>query len=164
MLEEHSLDSFLLSRRRDENGDSSQRESEKRGAQKSTGTKSNDSGRGQKYKYMLFVWNGKNSGATVKAQTLTKGYALDEYLQQAKDSGLNVMFSGGVVKNKKLQRGNIYIFEDILDQGKGMKGQKKPGSYKKFGDNPNDSNTEHIIKAQESVYLIKWLFPDTSIK
>jgi hypothetical protein len=163
MLEEHSLDSFLLSRRRDENGDSSQRESDKRAAQKSNGTNS-DSGRGQKYKFMLFVWNGKNSGASVKAQTLTKGYALDEYLQQAKDSGLNVLFSGGVVKNKKLQRGNIYIFEDILDQGKGMKGQKKPGSYKKFGDNPNDSNTEHIIKAQESVYLIKWLFPETSVK
>jgi hypothetical protein len=56
----------------------------------------------EKYKYMLFVWNGKNSGPTVKSQTLTKGYALDEYLQQAKDSGLNVLFSGGVVKNKKL--------------------------------------------------------------
>jgi hypothetical protein len=57
---------------------------------------------GDKYKYMLFAWNGKNSGASVKSQTLTKGYALDEYLQQAKDSGLNVLFSGGVVKNKKL--------------------------------------------------------------
>jgi hypothetical protein len=32
MLEEHSLDSFLLSRRRDENGDSSKRESDKNAA------------------------------------------------------------------------------------------------------------------------------------
>lgn len=86
---------------------------------------SNNSADNQKYKYMLFVWNGKNAGATVKAQTLTKGYALDEYLRQAKDSGLNVLFSGGVVKNKKLQRGNIYIFEDIIDQIKVPKGQKK---------------------------------------
>ena len=76
---------------------------------------------GQKYKYMLFVWNGKNAGASVKSQTLTKGYALDEYLQQAKDSGLNVLFSGGVVKNKKLQRGNIYIFGDVIDQQKMLK-------------------------------------------
>ena len=67
---------------------------------KSSNSKNSD--KSQKYKYMLFVWNGKNTGATVKAQTLTKGYALDEYLQQAKDSGLNVLFSGGVVKNKKL--------------------------------------------------------------
>lgn len=49
---------------------------------------------------------------------MTKGYALDEYLQQAKDSGLNVLFSGGVVSNKKLQRGNIYVFEDVLNQMK----------------------------------------------
>lgn len=82
---------------------------------------SKNSDKSQKYKYMLFVWNGKNTGATVKAQTLTKGYALDEYLQQAKDSGLNVLFSGGVVKNKKLQRGNIFMFEDIIDK-KGLKG------------------------------------------
>lgn len=45
-----------------------------------------------------------------------------------------------------------------------MKGQKKPGNYKRFGDNLNDPNTEHIIKAQETVYLIKWLFPETSVK
>lgn len=65
---------------------------------------------------MLYIWNGKHAQQAVKAQTLTKGYILDEYLHQAKDSGLNVLFSGGVVKNKKLQRGNIYVFEDILDQ------------------------------------------------
>ena len=67
---------------------------------------------------MLYIWNGKNAQPVVKAQTLTKGYALDEYLHQAKDSGLNVLFSGGVVKNKKLQRGNIYVFEEIIDNMK----------------------------------------------
>ena len=51
---------------------------------------------------MLFVWNGKKSGAGVKSQCLTKGYALDDYLMQTQDSGLHVLFSGGVVKNKKL--------------------------------------------------------------
>ena len=71
-----------------------------------------------KYKYMLFVWNGKSASATIKSQTLTKGYALDKYLDEAKDSGLNVLFSGGVVKNKKLQRGNIFEFQDVLDKSK----------------------------------------------
>jgi len=114
---------------------------------------------------MLFVWNGKNTGATVKAQTLTKGYALDEYLQQAKDSGLNVLFSGGVVKNKKLQRGNIFMFEDIIDK-KGMKGQKskQPSKYKRVGENPNEPGVEQIIKAYETVYLLKWLFPEVAVK
>ena len=78
----------------------------------------------QKYNYMLFVWNGKSTSASVKSQTLTKGYALDEYLEQAKDSGLNVLFSGGVVKNKKLQRGNIFEFEDVIDKNKNMLKQK----------------------------------------
>lgn len=114
---------------------------------------------------MLFVWNGKNTGATVKAQTLTKGYALDEYLQQAKDSGLNVLFSGGVVKNKKLQRGNIFMFEDIIDK-KGLKGQKskQPSKYKRVGENPNEPGVEQIIKAYETVYLLKWLFPELAVK
>lgn len=86
----------------------------KKGSTRDTGADS------QKYNYMLFVWNGKNTSASVKSQTLTKGYALDEYLEQAKDSGLNVLFSGGVVKNKKLQRGNIFEFEDVIDKNKNM--------------------------------------------
>lgn len=119
MLEEHSLDSFLLSRRRDANEDTEKQKKGQTGSNKSqNASNKSESSDTQKYKYMLFVWNGKNSGASVKSQTLTKGYALDEYLQQAKDSGLNVLFSGGVVKNKKLQRGNIYMFEDVLDNQK----------------------------------------------
>ena len=126
MLEEHSLDSFLLSRRRDANEDTEKSKKAQTGSNKSqNASNKSESSDTQKYKYMLFVWNGKNSGASVKSQTLTKGYALDEYLQQAKDSGLNVLFSGGVVKNKKLQRGNIYMFEDVLDNQKQMKKPKQ---------------------------------------
>jgi len=115
-MEKHSLDSFVLSRRRDTYTDNSSSEHSRQGqlqqVGKQTKEKSQNSAKGgssngsqadgSKYKYMLFVWNGKSAGATVKAQTLTKGYALDEYLQHAKDTGLNVLFSGGVVKNKKL--------------------------------------------------------------
>ena len=73
---------------------------------------------------------------------------------------MNVLFSGGVVKNKKLQRGNIYIFEDVIEQQKMLKKKhSKPADA-----NPNDPTTEQIIKAYESVYLLKWLFPDTAIK
>jgi hypothetical protein len=53
MLENHSLDSFLLSKRRDVGN-----------APKDISTPVGES---QKYKYMLFVWNGKNSGASVKS-------------------------------------------------------------------------------------------------
>ena len=105
---------------------------------------------------MLFVWNGKQASATIKSQTLTKGYALDKYLDEAKDSGLNVLFSGGVVKNKKLQRGNIFEFQDVLDKS------KKSASKSKSP--PPNPSTSQIIQTYETVYLLKWLFPETSQK
>jgi hypothetical protein len=37
---------------------------------------------------MIFVWNGKNAGAMVKATTLTKGYELDTLLSKGKDAVL----------------------------------------------------------------------------
>lgn len=51
---------------------------------------------------MLFVWNGKNANALVKALALTKGYELDSLLSQAQDSVLQVLFNGGVIRGKKL--------------------------------------------------------------
>lgn len=76
-----------------------------------------------------------------------------------------MLFSGGVVKNKKLQRGNIFMFEDIIDK-KGLKGSKpkQPSKYKRVGENPNEPGVEQIIKAYETVYLLKWLFPEAAAK
>lgn len=83
--------------------------SRKRGSQKSSQSgkvdiKTEGSGGSDtnSYKYVMFNWSGKSASQPVKAESLTKGYALDEYLTQAKDAGLNVLFSGGVIKNKKL--------------------------------------------------------------
>ena len=69
------------------------------------------------------------------------------------------------MKNKKLQRGNIFMFEDIIDK-KGMKGikSKQPSKYKRVGENPNEPGVEQIIKAYETVYLLKWLFPEVAVK
>jgi hypothetical protein len=64
---------------------------------------------------MIFVWNGKNAGAMVKAMTITKGYELDGLLAKAKDAVLQVFFAGGVIRGKKLQRGSVYVFDDIID-------------------------------------------------
>jgi hypothetical protein len=51
---------------------------------------------------MIFVWNGKQAGAMVKAQAISKGYELDSLLSKAKDSVLQVFFAGGVIRGKKL--------------------------------------------------------------
>lgn len=63
---------------------------------------------------MIFVWNGKKAGPMVKAMALTKGYELDGLLAKAKDSVLQVFFAGGVIRGKKLQRGNVYVFDDLV--------------------------------------------------
>lgn len=47
---------------------------------------SGEVGTRQQFKYMIFVWNGKQAGPLVKAMALTKGYELDNLLVKAKDS------------------------------------------------------------------------------
>ena len=64
---------------------------------------------------MIFVWNGKQANAMVKASAMTKGYELDDLLTKAKDSVLKVLFSGGVIRGKKLQRGSVYVFADVIN-------------------------------------------------
>jgi hypothetical protein len=64
---------------------------------------------------MVFVWNGKNAGAMVKAMALTKGYELDGLLSKGKDDVLDILFGGGVIRGKKLSRGSVYVFDDALD-------------------------------------------------
>jgi hypothetical protein len=62
---------------------------------------------------MIFVWNGKSAGAMVKAMAISKGYELDGLLSKAKDSVLQVFFSGGVIRGKKLQRSNVLMFDEL---------------------------------------------------
>lgn len=69
---------------------------------------------------MLFVWNGKQSSAMVKANALTKGFELDSLLNQSGDHLLRVLFHGGVIKGngKKLQRGNLLNFAETIEKNK----------------------------------------------
>ena len=63
---------------------------------------------------MLFVWNGKEADRVVKAEALTKGYALDSVLNSGGDTMLSFMFNGGVVKGAKLQKGKVLVFTEAL--------------------------------------------------
>ena len=65
---------------------------------------------------MIFVWDGTESSSLVKASTIAKAIELEKLLQKAKDSVLKVLFSGGVVRGKKLQRGSVYVFGDEVDR------------------------------------------------
>jgi hypothetical protein len=88
----------------------------------------------------------------VKAMALTKGYELDGLLSKGKDNVLQVLFAGGVIRGKKLQRGSVYIFDEVID--------KKKDGVEELKENPNAPSVEQIMKAQETVYLFKWLFPE----
>lgn len=92
----------------------------------------------------------------VKAMALTKGYELDNLLLKAKDNVLQVFFAGGVIRGKKLQRGNIFLFDDVID--------KKKDGAEEVKDNPNDPSSETILKAYQTVYLFKWFFPEEVIQ
>lgn len=48
-----------------------------------------------------------------KALTLAKGNELEVLLSKAKDDVMRVLFSGGVIRGKKLQRGSVYTFGDV---------------------------------------------------
>ena len=104
-LQNHQLDSFLLSKRRDDesgshgvNRDSADAEEVKGG----TGEDSKKPNGPWQFRYMIFVWNGKKADAMVKAMAISKGYELDSLLAKAKDSVLQVFFAGGVIRGKKL--------------------------------------------------------------
>jgi len=84
---------------------------------------------------MIFVWNGKQAGAMVKAITISKGYELDTLLSKAKDPFMQVFFSGGVIRGKKLQRSNVLMFEDIKERAEGGV------------ENPNTPSPEQILRA-----------------
>lgn len=81
----------------------------------------------------------------VKANAVTKGYELDTFLSKGKDSVLNVLFSGGVIRGKKLQRGSVYLFSDVNET-----------ETKEKSDAPSH---EQLIKTYDTVYLLKWLCP-----
>ena len=70
----------------------------------------------QQFKYMIFVWDGTESSSLVKASTIAKAIELEGLLQKARDSVLKVLFSGGVVRGKKLQRGSVYVFGDEVER------------------------------------------------
>jgi hypothetical protein len=113
-----------------------------------------------KFKYMIFVWNGKQAGAMVKAMAISKGYELDSLLAKAKDSVLQVFFAGGVVRSKKLQRSNVLKFDE-----QGTDTRRSDGlGLDTYKDNPNTPSAEQILKAYQTVYLFKWLFPESIIQ
>jgi len=54
------------------------------------------------YRYILFVWDGIETSGLTKANALAKAVELQALFFKAKDAVLKVLFSGGVIRGKKL--------------------------------------------------------------
>lgn len=127
----HILDSFLLSKR-----------------------ENREYNKNRDYKYMLFVWNGKEASALLKACALSRGFELDTLLNKSGDSLLSFIFNGGVVRGTRLQRGKVLIFDQASSEQENEENS----------DNPNTPDTERVIKTFETVYLFQFLVPETYVQ
>ena len=76
---------------------------------------------------------------------ITRSCELKGLLDRARDQVLNILFSGGVIRGKKLQRGSIYRFDDILD---------KKAELEFIRDNPGVPSKQEIGDAHKSVSLL----------
>jgi len=56
----------------------------------------------EEYRYILFVWDGIEASSLTKANALAKAIELQSLFNKAKDAVLKVLFSGGVIRGKKL--------------------------------------------------------------
>lgn len=70
--------------------------------------------RSEQYSFSIFVWNGRDANAIVKASAIAKASELNSLCNQGQDHVLKVLFSGGVIRDKKLQRGSVYTFSEIV--------------------------------------------------
>ena len=67
------------------------------------------------FKYILFVWDGIEASMLTKATALARAVELQSLFAKARDAVLKVLFSGGVIRGKKLQRGSVYMMFDLVD-------------------------------------------------
>jgi len=60
-----------------------------------------------KFEYMIFLWNGKTVNSLMKSMAFSAALDLDTLINKTKEQLLQVLFSGGYIRNKKLWMGKI---------------------------------------------------------
>jgi len=94
-----------------------------------------------KFEYMIFLWNGKTANSLMKSMAFSAALDLDTLINKTKEQLLQVLFSGGYIRNKKLWMGKILQLDS--------EGHKK-----------NDIDHEKkVLSLRENIYLLNFLFP-----
>ena len=96
------------------------------------------------FKYMLFIWNGKCSSSLLRSYALMKAFDLDKSLSEPKI--IPFLFNGYLIKSNEVQMKGIVKFDDIINN-----------SVEGEGSTPN---SEKISNFNETVFLLKWLYPE----
>ena len=96
------------------------------------------------FKYMLFIWNGKSSSALLRSHSLMKAFDLDKALSEPEL--IPFLFNGYLFKDKELTKKGTIKLGDIINptvEGEG-----------------NTPSSEKINNFHETVFLLKWLYPE----
>ena len=101
-----------------------------------------ESNKSEKFEYMVFVWNGKNAHSSLRSTALCQSFELEKLINKGSDPFLQILFSGGVFRNKKLQKGTIIQLNTSM---------RKP--------NANIKMDQQFNSMRETVYLFKFIFP-----
>jgi ribosome-associated protein YbcJ (S4-like RNA binding protein) len=82
-----------------------------------------------------------------KALVMAKGNELDTLLSKARDDIMRVLFGGGVIRGRKLQRGSVLTFADVDTQFNGSVPSK-----------------DAILRNYERIQLFQKAFPVESLQ
>lgn len=102
------------------------------------------------FKYVLFIWNGKNCSPILKSRVLMKAFDLDKKLSSPKI--LPFLYHGFWIKNisSSMQKGKILKLNEIISN-----------TLENLTDDNNlpTPNSETVFNYHETVYLLHWLYP-----
>lgn len=99
------------------------------------------------YKFVLFIWNGKNTSPLVKSTVLMKAFDLDKKLLDP--SLLPYLYSGYFIEGRRFCKGEYYLLNEVLNN-----------TFENMIDENNSNpSTETFLNFHETVYLLQWLYP-----
>ena len=100
------------------------------------------------YKFVLFIWNGKNTSALVKSTVLMKAFDLDKKFSNP--TLLPFLYSGYYIDKNKFEKGEYILLNEIITNTfEGIVSD----------DNNSSPSTETFLNFHETVYLLHWLYP-----
>lgn len=98
------------------------------------------------YKYLLFIWNGKNCAPLLKSHVLMKAFELDKKLSNP--IILPFLNNGYYIENHKFNKSSVVSLNQIINN-----------TFENLTEEPSTPSTESFINYHETVYLLQILYP-----